>query len=97
LDCLGPSPFPFENPRFEALDFLGFPWILSSKTRLINGLHGIFSEKFFARPGSREKKPERAPAVDAIRKGGVVHGATLLQFLIFCNQLPESFAEVGGF
>jgi hypothetical protein len=46
-------------------------------------------EKFFARPGSREKKPERAPAVDAIRKGGVVHGATLLQFLIFCNQLPE--------
>jgi hypothetical protein len=38
---------PLENPRFEVLDFLGFPWILSSETRLINELHGIFPEKFF--------------------------------------------------
>jgi hypothetical protein len=29
------------------LDFLGFPWILSSETRLINGLHAIFARKFF--------------------------------------------------
>jgi hypothetical protein len=49
LDCLGASPFPFENPRFEVLDFLGFPWILSSETRLTNGLRGIFLEKFFPR------------------------------------------------
>jgi hypothetical protein len=47
LDFLGPWLFRFENPRFRGLDFLGFPWILSSESRLINGLHGIFVEKFF--------------------------------------------------
>jgi hypothetical protein len=29
------------------LDFLGFPWILSSETRLINGLRGKTAEAFF--------------------------------------------------
>jgi hypothetical protein len=32
------------------LDFLGFPWILSSESSLINGLHGINEQKFFATP-----------------------------------------------
>jgi hypothetical protein len=30
------------------LDFLGFPWILSSETSLINGLHAIFVREFFS-------------------------------------------------
>src|ERR1700722_383950 len=47
LDCLGPCPFRSEFPYFLVLDFLGFPWILSSETRLINGLHGISLRKFF--------------------------------------------------
>jgi hypothetical protein len=47
LEFLGPCLFRFENPRFRGLDFLGFPWILSSESRLISGLHGIFAEKFF--------------------------------------------------
>jgi hypothetical protein len=42
--------FALKTPRFEGLEFLGFPWILSSETRLINGLHGIFAEKFFVTP-----------------------------------------------
>jgi hypothetical protein len=29
------------------LDFLGFPWILSSESSLINGLRGINRENFF--------------------------------------------------
>jgi hypothetical protein len=29
------------------LDFLGFPWILSSETRLINGLRGLKREQIF--------------------------------------------------
>jgi hypothetical protein len=29
------------------LDFLGFPWILSSESRLFNGLRGIKRERFF--------------------------------------------------
>jgi hypothetical protein len=29
------------------LDLFGFPWILSSESRLINALREIFAEKFF--------------------------------------------------
>ena len=38
LGFLGRSPFRCENPRSELLDFLGFPWILSSDMSLFNGL-----------------------------------------------------------
>jgi hypothetical protein len=48
LDSLGPWPFRLKNPRFKVLDFLGFPWILSSESSLIKGLRWIFAEKFFA-------------------------------------------------
>jgi len=40
------------------LDFLGFPWILSSESRLIKGLRWIFAEKFFLAafsPGSSHR------------------------------------------
>jgi hypothetical protein len=30
------------------LDFLGFPWILSSEMSLFNGLRGIFAENIFS-------------------------------------------------
>ena len=50
-------PFGGENPCLWGLDKLGFPWIPSSETRLINGLRGIFGEKVFRgvspRPRSR--------------------------------------------
>ena len=38
LGFLGASLFRCENPRRELLDFLGFPWILSSEMSLFNGL-----------------------------------------------------------
>jgi hypothetical protein len=41
LGYLGWSPFRCENPDSEALDFLGFPWILSFESRLFNELRGI--------------------------------------------------------
>jgi hypothetical protein len=47
LDFLWSGAFWCENPRLCRLDFLGFPWILSSESRLINGLRGILREKFF--------------------------------------------------
>jgi hypothetical protein len=49
-----PFGFPWQvavslrNPRFELLDLFGFPWILSSESRLFNGLREINAEKFFA-------------------------------------------------
>ena len=48
LGFLGPWPFGGENPHTSLLDLLGFPWILSSESRLISGLHRIFAEIFFA-------------------------------------------------
>jgi hypothetical protein len=41
LGFLGPRRFTREDDLLRLLDFLGFPWILSSELRLINGLHGI--------------------------------------------------------
>jgi hypothetical protein len=45
LGFLVPWPFGRKNPYSPLLDFLGFPWILSSESRLINGLHGIFADR----------------------------------------------------
>jgi hypothetical protein len=47
LGFLGTCAFRCENPRFWGLEKLGFPWILSSESRLINGLHAIFRTDFF--------------------------------------------------
>src|ERR1700722_3702425 len=37
------------KPPIMGLDFLGFPWILSSESRLINWLRGINRHEFFSR------------------------------------------------
>ena len=37
--------FCFGNPRFQGLEKLGFPWILSSEMSLFNGLRAIFAKK----------------------------------------------------
>jgi hypothetical protein len=50
LGFLGRWPFRCEAPRFWGLDFLGFPWILSSESRLINGLRGNNGGNFFLGP-----------------------------------------------
>jgi len=50
LGFLDPFSFAHEDPRSRLLDFLGFPWILSSESRFINELHGILAEKSFASP-----------------------------------------------
>ena len=54
LGFLGGWLFRRQSPRFRALDFLGFPWILSSEMSLFNGLRWIFEINFFmARFGPR--------------------------------------------
>jgi hypothetical protein len=47
LGFLGDWPFRYGNNLFGVLDFLGFPWILSSESSLFNGLYGIFAGTFF--------------------------------------------------
>jgi hypothetical protein len=41
--------FRHENPQTRLLDLLGFPWILSSESRLISGLQWIFARVFSSR------------------------------------------------
>ena len=81
---------------------MDFPWILSYETRLINGLHGIFAEKFFVAllPLGAFEAAERKAACAAMRKRRSVHRASLTWILIFCNRLPPrpfpSAASSGG-
>jgi hypothetical protein len=48
LGFLGSSPFRDEDPRLSGLEFLGFPWIHSSESRLFNGLRGVQLKGFFS-------------------------------------------------
>jgi hypothetical protein len=46
------------------LDFLGFPWILSSESKLFNGLRGFFAgRKFLAPFPGVERTPGRKHAI----------------------------------
>jgi hypothetical protein len=74
LDFLGGWRFRYENPRFRGLDFLGFPWILSSETSLFNGLRWNFVDNIFAARFSC-RDPGNGPAVEAMRKRKTVHAA----------------------
>jgi PEP-CTERM motif len=47
LDFLGPWPFCREDPVYERLYFLVFPWTLSSESRLFNGLRDIKRGKVY--------------------------------------------------
>jgi hypothetical protein len=80
------------------LDFLGFPWILSSETRLINGLHGIFAEEIFLALSTRkfESRRREKPILEG-ESAGLFIRASLVLFLIFHNILTESFAERADF
>jgi hypothetical protein len=76
-----------ESSRLCLLDSLGFPWILSSESRLFNGLDGIQRGKFFRVPSAALRAPGREHPVVGIRKRRIVHGVSLRQFMIFCNHL----------
>jgi hypothetical protein len=70
---------------------VGFPWILSSKSRLINGLHGINRGKFFLAvfaPWAFES-PERKGDREGTRKRRSVHRESLTYVLILFNLLSR--------
>jgi hypothetical protein len=94
LDSLGPYPFRRKNPPLSLLDFLGFPWILSCETRLINGLHGKIAQKFFASLFLWRGAPEREHTVEASRKRRLIHGTSLVQFPFFRKRLSSELCLV---
>jgi hypothetical protein len=72
------------------LDCLGFPWILSSESRLFNGLHGMKRGNFFLSPFSMALRGTgTGAAVEALRKHRIVHEASLPKFLILRNTLSS--------
>jgi hypothetical protein len=87
LDFLGARPFSCENARQGLLDFLGFPWILSSESRLFNGLPGIFADRNFLRPFAIGGSAGEAATVSGMRKRRIAHTASLTLFLFFCKIL----------
>ena len=73
------------------LDFLGFLWILSSESRLFNGLHRSFREKFFLAlcvPGVSDSG--RRDLLLACGRAGLLIGPSLTLFLISCNELSPT-------
>ena len=48
LDCLGGPSSGGERGQIRGLEKFGFPWILSSESRLFNGLRAIFGGNIFA-------------------------------------------------
>ena len=86
LGFLETSRFAATSLDFWGLEKLGFPWILSSESILINGLHGETAQRFFRGAFFRSvRRAEREHAVEAMRKSRFVHGTSLQQFLFFCN------------
>jgi hypothetical protein len=77
LDFLGARPFRCENARQGVLDFLGFPWILSSESILFNGLRGIFAERNFSHPFAIGGSAGAAPTVSGMQKRRIAHTASL--------------------
>jgi hypothetical protein len=69
---------------------LGFAWILSSESRLINSLHEIFGRSCFVVLLSSRKDCSNGGERLGARKGQILHGASLSIFLIFCKRLPPS-------
>ena len=77
--------------RKQGLDFLGFPWILSSESRRFNGLRGIFGGRKFLAPFCRWGRCTGTGAgVPTMQKCSMVHRVSLTHFLLFCNQLPST-------
>jgi hypothetical protein len=90
LDFLGPSRFCPGKPRKQGLDFLGFPWILSSESRLFNGLRGIFGgRKFLALFCRWGGGAGTGAGIPTMQKCCMTHRVSLTHFLLFCNQLPS--------
>ena len=77
------------SPRREVLDSLGFPWILSSESRLFNGLRGLFAGGLFRAPGSPRCQPRHdgGPRSRHVERRGCSWAETLPIFLIFCKYL----------
>jgi hypothetical protein len=73
-------------------DFLGFPWILSSESRLFKGLHGIFAQKIFHRALSMAWAPRPTGLAFGMLKIKAVHGPSLTLISDFLQSIVADLA-----
>jgi hypothetical protein len=87
-----PLLFRCENLDSRVLDSLGFPWILSSESRLFSGLHEIFVRKSLLSlfPGSRIA--ETGARGRGMRKRRIAHQASLNRVLLFRKTMSALIA-----
>jgi hypothetical protein len=78
------------------LEKLGFPWILSTESRLIKGLRGKSADYFSRRPSPpRETRRDGAYGRGHAERR-IIHEASLTTLLIFCNELSSEPLPFGG-
>ena len=75
------------TPRIRLLDFLGIPWILSSESRLINGLREIFARIIFIPAFPSVNEGQLGSRTLDMRNSGIIHTVFLRQFWIIRNHL----------
>jgi hypothetical protein len=76
--------------RSQAVDRLGFPWILSSESRLFNGLRGTEPSEYYRPPYRGDGGAGSAPHGLGRRPGWIVHVASLTEVLIFRKELSSA-------
>jgi hypothetical protein len=69
------------------LDFLGFPWILSSESGLFNALRGQKRRNFFSALFRGLSRAETESTALGMRKRRIAHNASLSWFLLFSKEL----------
>jgi hypothetical protein len=77
------------------LDFLGFPWILSSESSLFNGLRGMKRGSFFLSTSPWRSQRRDGTGGRGHAEAQECHGASLTLFLIFCKRLPSAPFPLG--
>ena len=90
LGFLGSWLFRCKAPAYEGLDFLGFPWILWSESRLFNGLRGFFAGRIFAGLFPTLRGAATGACGRAMRKRRIIHGASLTWLPIFRKRLSSA-------
>jgi hypothetical protein len=91
LGFLEPIAFRRKGPRLWGLDFLGFPWILSSESRLFNGLLGMKQEGIFLALSPWRERP-RNGVVWPMRKAGLIMAESVPWLLVFRKRLSALIA-----
>jgi hypothetical protein len=78
------------------LEKLGFPWILSTESRLIKGLRGKSADLFFRGPSPPRETCRDGACGRGHAEHRIIHEASLTAFLIFCNELSSELLPFGG-